>query len=94
MKRTNIRVNHNSRRETELQLPSSGLPTDQEVLMDVEEEAMQIRGGGASMSASHPSPAGSILFYVDDADLMGDIGTGLPFLPHSSPPLARAPLAQ
>ena len=51
--------------------------------MEVGEEAMQIRGGGAYMSASHPSPAGSILFYVDDIDLMGDTGTGLPLLPQS-----------
>ena len=62
--------------------------------MEVEKEAMQIRGGGASMSASHPSLAGSILFYVDDMDLMGDTGTSLPLLPHSSPPLAWVPLAQ
>ena len=55
---------------------------------------MQIRGGGASLSASHPSPTGSVLFYVDDTDLMGDTGTGLPFLPHSSLPRARAPLVQ
>ena len=63
--------------------------------MDVEEgEAMQIRGGGASSSASHLSPAGSLLFYVDDTDLMGDTGTGLPLLPHSLPPRAWAPLPQ
>ena len=63
--------------------------------MDVEEgEAMQIRGGGASSSASHLSPAGSLLFYVDDTDLMGDTGTGLPFLPHSLLPGVWAPLAQ
>ena len=62
--------------------------------MEVGEEAMQIRGGGAYMSASHPSPAGSILFYVDDIDLMGDTGTGLPLLPHSLPPLTWSPLAQ
>ena len=63
--------------------------------MDVEEgEAMQIRGGGAPSSASHPSLAGSVLFYVDDTDWMGDTGTGLPFLPHLSHPRSRAPLAQ
>ena len=62
--------------------------------MEVEEEAMPIRGGGASMSASHLSPAGSILFYVNDMDLMGDTGTGLPLLSHSLPPLTWAPLAQ
>ena len=82
-------------KETEPQLPSSGLPTDEGVTMDMEEgEAMQIRGGSASTSASHPSPAGSILFYVDDTDLMEDTGTGLPLLPHLSPPRARALLAQ
>ncbi len=91
----NSRVTHNIRKETEPQLPSSGLPTDKGVSMEVEEgEAMQIRGDGASTSASHPSPAGSILFYVDDMDLMGDTGTSLPFLPHLSPPRARAALAQ
>ena len=54
--------------------------------MEVEEEVMPIRGGGTSKSAAQLSPAGSILFYVDDMDLMGYIGTGLPLLPHSSPP--------
>jgi hypothetical protein len=89
------RVNHNIRKETELQLPSSGLPTDTGVPMDVEEEeAMQISGSGASLSASHPSPTGSVLFYVDDRDLMGDTGTGLPSLPHLLLPRARAPLVQ
>ena len=83
--------NHDSRKEMELQLPPSGLPTDEEVPMEVDEEVMPIRDGGASMSATHPSVAGSFLFYVDDMDLMGDTGTGL--LLHSLPPLARAPLA-
>ncbi len=88
-------VNHNIRKETEPQLPSSWLPTDEGVPMDVEEgEAMQLRGDGASMSASHPFPAGSILFYGDDMDLMGDNGSGLPLLLHLLPPRARAPLAQ
>jgi hypothetical protein len=86
--------NYDSRKEMELQLPPSGLPTDEEVPIEVEEEAMPIRGGGASTSSSHSSPAGAILFYVDDMDLMGDTGTDLPLLPYSSPPLARAPLAQ
>jgi hypothetical protein len=65
------------------------------VPMEVEEgEAMQIRGGGVPPSASHPSPAGSVLFYVDDTDLMGDTSAGLLFLPHSSPPRSLAPLVQ
>ena len=88
-------VNHDIRKETEPQLLSSGLLTDKGVPMDVEEgEAMQIRGGGAPLSASHPSPAGSVLFYVDDTDQMEDTGAGLPFLPHLSLPRSRAPLAQ
>jgi hypothetical protein len=88
-------VNHNIRKETEPQLLSSGLLTDKDVPIDVEEgEAMQIRGGGAPLSASHPSPAGSVLFYVDDTDRMGDTGTGLPFFPHLLFPRSWAPLAQ
>ena len=94
MKGAHSQETHDSRKETELQLPSSGLPTDKEVPMEVDEEAVPIRGSGASMSASHPSPAGLILFYVDDMDLVGDTGTGLPLLPHSLPPLVQAPLAQ
>ena len=88
-------VNHNIRKETEPRLLSSGLLTDKGVPMDVEEgEAMQIRGGGAPLSASHPSPVGSVLFYVNDTDRMGDTGTGLPFLPHLLFPRSQAPLAQ
>ncbi len=65
------------------------------VPMEVEAgEAMQIRGGGVPLSASHPSPAGSVLFYVDDTDLMGDTSAGLPFLLHSLPPRSLAPLVQ
>ena len=56
-----------------------------------EAEAMQIRGGGVLPSASHPSREGSVLFYVDDTDLMGDTGTVLPYLPH---PNSLAPLVQ
>ncbi len=89
----NSSVNHAIRKETEPQLLSSGLLTDKGVPMDVEEgEAMQIRGDGAPSSASHPSPAGSVLFYVDDTDLMGDTSAGLPFLPHLLLPRSLAPL--
>jgi hypothetical protein len=91
----NSSVNHDIRKETEPQLLSSGLLTDKGVPMDVEEgEAMQIRGGSVPPSTSHPSPAGSVLFYVDDTYLMGDTSAGLPFLPHSSLPRSLAPLVQ
>ena len=79
---------------TELQSPTPGLPTNEDASMEVEEEVMPIQGGGAFTTPAQPSPTGSILFYVDGTDLLGDTGTGLSLCPHPSPPLAWAPLAQ